>query len=584
MGKNNELQLYLYSLAYRYRLYLGGIAVAAIFGALFKIVVNYQTREIINIIAQNPKHDVTLTILLFIFYQIMHHMVYFVTRLFDMKYQPLILAELIESMYIKTMNHSLHWFDSHLSGEIANKITDFQDSILGLIHKLIQTLVHFAVIIFGIIFLCTVNNIVASVLIVFIMIYVPVLSILLKKQMQLQGRCVKAKQEAVGIINDSISNIFGIKIIGNVWSELQLKLVPAINKWKNWDKKTKYYDAYYVDLIDTILAVVMVATQIFLLVYLYQNGRITVGDFAFVSTITLMIHAEVGYLLDNILFSINPKLAAIQVSYNFINAAADIVDSVKATLLPRVKGNITYEEVTLSYMPGVNIFENLSLRIKAGERVGIVGKSGAGKTSWVKCLLRYFNLQKGRILIDGYDISEVTQESLRNNIAVIPQDITMFHRSILENLQLAKYDATLEQIQEACKKARIHEDIECMPQGYNSVVGERGVKLSGGQRQRIAIARAILKNAPILILDEATSALDSSTELLIQASIKTVLETSNSTTIVIAHRLSTLLYMDRILVFEHGKIIEEGTHLELLARNGSYKKLWDAQVGEFIAH
>lgn len=584
MNKNKELRLYLYSFAQRYWLYLCGLAVAGAFGALFKMFVNYQTREIINIIVQSPKNDVTAAILLFIFYQIMHHMVYFVSRLFDMKYKPLILAELIESMYIKTMSHSLHWFDSHLSGEIANKITDFQDSILSLINKLVQTLVHLAVIIFGIIFLFTVNSIVTSVLIIFIIVYVPILSILLKKQMQLQGRCVKAKQEAVGIINDSIANVFGIKIISNVWSELQLKLMPALNKWKDWDKKTKYYDAYYVDLVDTILAVIMIAAQIFLLVYLYQNGQITVGDFAFVATTTLMIHGEIGYLLDNILFSINPKIATIQVSYNFINAISDIVDNTNAKLLPRVKGDITYEEVTFSYIKGTNIFKNLSLHIKAGERVGIVGKSGAGKTSWVKCLLRYFNLQKGRILIDGYDISEVTQESLRSNIAVIPQDITMFHRSILENLQLAQYDATLENIQEACKKARIHDDIERMPHGYHTIVGERGVKLSGGQRQRIAIARAILKDSPILILDEATSALDSSTELLIQESIKAILETRNATTIVIAHRLSTLLYMDRILVFEHGKIIEEGSHQELLIQNGSYKKLWESQVGEFIAN
>ncbi len=231
---------------------------------------------------------------------------------------------------------------------------------------------------------------------------------------------------------------------------------------------------------------------------------------------------------------------------------------------------------------GDNIFDNLTLHIKAGERIGIVGTSGAGKTTLIKCLLRYFNLQSGAILVDGYDISQVTEESLRSNISVIPQDITMFHRSILENLQLAKYDATLPEIEEACKKARIHDDILRMPNGYHSIVGERGVKVSGGQRQRIAIARAILKNAPILILDEATSALDSPTEALIQKSIDEVLETSNATTIVVAHRLSTLLHMDRILVFKRGKIVEDGTHAMLIAKGGIYKTLWDAQIGGFL--
>ena len=200
------------------------------------------------------------------------------------------------------------------------------------------------------------------------------------------------------------------------------------------------------------------------------------------------------------------------------------------------------------------------------------------KPTLIKCLLRYFDIKSGEILIDNQNINHVTQESLRAQISVIPQDVSMFHRSILENLQLAKHDASFGEIVAACKQARVHDDILNMPHGYDSIVGERGVKVSGGQRQRIAIARAILKNAPILILDEATSALDSPTEKLIQASLNDILESKQLTTIVIAHRLSTLLHMDRILVFEQGKIIESGTHSELLTINGKYKTLWDAQV------
>lgn len=196
-----------------------------------------------------------------------------------------------------------------------------------------------------------------------------------------------------------------------------------------------------------------------------------------------------------------------------------------------------------------------------------------------KCLLRYFDVQKGAIYIDGRAINSVTQESLRAHISIIPQDITMFHRTIRENLQLAKYDATDEEIIDACKKAKIHDDIMAMEKGYDSVVGERGIKVSGGQRQRIAIARAILKNASILILDEATSSLDTPTEQLIQASINELLETSNATVIAIAHRLSTLKNMDRIIVLDRGKIVEEGQHDELvLKEDGMYKKLWEMQM------
>ena len=197
----------------------------------------------------------------------------------------------------------------------------------------------------------------------------------------------------------------------------------------------------------------------------------------------------------------------------------------------------------------------------------------------MKCLLRYFDVDSGDVLIDGQSISQLKQTSLRSHIAIIPQDITMFHRSIFDNLALAKPGVTLEAMQNACRQAKIHADIMAMPKQYDTIVGERGVKLSGGQRQRIAIARAILKDAPILILDEATSSLDTPTEQLIQHSIDTILEKSRATVIAIAHRLSTLKHMDRIIVLDKGKIVEQGSHQGLIRKkDGHYKKLWDMQV------
>ncbi|WP_367363711.1 ABC transporter ATP-binding protein [Candidatus Tisiphia endosymbiont of Nedyus quadrimaculatus] len=580
--QNYELKSYLYALAYKYRVYLASIMLMSIGASLFNMFVNYQIKEIIDTIAKDPKIDVTLLLWLFALYKMMNHGTFFIVRLFDIKYKPAMLAEIIESTYGKTIRHSLHWFDSHLSGEIASKITDFQDGIITIVNVLNRSLVQLVTIVSGIIFLFMMNYKIAGVVIAFLVVYVPIMSVLLKKQGQLQEEYVKARQEAVGIINDSIANIFGIKIIGNSWTELKLKLLPAIDKWKGWDRKTRQYDAYYVDLIDSILITILAAAQIWVVAYLYQTEQITAGEFAVTIAITFNIEWAIDQLLDSIIFSINPKIAAIKSSFNFIHTISDVTDTENAKLLPRVKGDIKYQDVTFRYSSGSTIFDNLTLHIKPGERVGIVGTSGAGKTTLIKCLLRYFNLQSGYIFVDGYDISQVTEESLRSNISVIPQDITMFHRSILENLQLAKYDATLQEIEEACKKAKIHDDIERMPNGYHSIVGERGVKVSGGQRQRIAIARAILKNAPILILDEATSALDSPTEALIQKSINEVLETTNATTIVIAHRLSTLLHMDRILVFERGKIVEDGTHTMLITKGGIYKTLWDAQVGGFL--
>ncbi len=267
----------------------------------------------------------------------------------------------------------------------------------------------------------------------------------------------------------------------------------------------------------------------------------------------------------------------------------DIKDMENASDLVITNGQITFMHVKFHYK-GVNpLFQNKSITIEAGQKVGLVGYSGSGKSTFVNLILRLYDVTDGHIFIDGQDIRECTQDSLRSNIAIIPQEPSLFHRTLMENIRYGRIDATDEEVIESAKKAHAHEFISKLPQGYGSLVGERGVKLSGGQRQRIAIARAILKNAPILILDEATSQLDSVTESYIQESLWELMNSPDKasgkgrkTTIVIAHRLSTLLHMDRILVFDQGKIVEDGTHTELLARGGMYKTLWNAQVGGFL--
>ncbi|MCA9506944.1 MAG: ATP-binding cassette domain-containing protein, partial [Myxococcales bacterium] len=223
------------------------------------------------------------------------------------------------------------------------------------------------------------------------------------------------------------------------------------------------------------------------------------------------------------------------------------------------------------------IFSKLNLHIRAGEKIGLVGLSGAGKSTLISLLLRYFSIDGGKIFIDGKDISEYSVDSIRKNISVIPQDIVLFHRTVLENIRYGNESASKERVVQAAKLANIDDFIMSLPHAYDSMVGERGVRLSGGQRQRIAIARAILKDAPILILDEATSSLDTKTEQLIQTSLNTLLEKSNTTVIAIAHRLSTIKHMDRIIVLQQGKIIEEGRHEELLKNQETYKKLWHLQ-------
>lgn len=575
----DSLSGYLILLLKRYGVYISALIIIAFAAAAFNIAVDYKIKEIIDTIALKTGASIHVLLGLFILYKLLHHGVFFIQRLLDIKYKPVMLAEVVTDMYSKAMGHSLHWFDSHLSGEISSKIIDFQNSIITLITASARALNKVAIVLISILFLSKVNLVSTAVIAIFVTVYTPVIYLLLRKQMQLQEHYTSARQETVGIINDSIANIFGIKIIGNMRTEFSLKLTPALQKWRDWDRKTRVFDAWFVDNADTIMITVMSAVQIFVLAHLYQTDQITAGGFAFVAMMTLKVHAELDQFLEKLLFEINPGIATLKSSYAFVSTAYDTTDKAEARLLQRVKGNVSFDHVTFGYEGSNNhVLNDFSLEVHAGERLGIVGTSGAGKTTLIKCLLRYFDVQDGAVLVDGENIADVTQESLRANISVIPQDITMFHRTILENLQLAKHDASLEEIMEACKKAKIHDDIMAMGKGYDSIVGERGVKVSGGQRQRIAIARAILKNAPILILDEATSALDTPTEKLIQESLNDVLETSNATVIAIAHRLSTLKHMDRIIVLDKGKIMEEGSHEQLLAKNGLYKRLWEMQA------
>lgn len=579
-GNQKTLKSYIWNLCKDYKIYLFSLFAISVSASFFEITVYYKIKELIDIIAKDKSANISILLVLFVMYKFLQHGMFFVVRILDITYKPEFRVRVTKDIYNKTVKHSLHWFDSHMSGEISEKINSITLNLSNLVTNIFRSFVILWAIIIGLVFLFKVSYWSAIVQLAFLITYTPIFYFLLKKQLFLEGQFTKAEQEVAGVVNDSISNIFGIKIIGNIASEFKLKLIPALLYKKKWDKKTRRFDAFWVDNIDTFLTIIMSATQIYLLAYLYKNNQITAGGFAFVAMIMLKVHGDIESFLEKVLFGINPQIASIRTSYEFVNQKYDILDNKNAKELVEVKGEIEFKNINFSYeKQSRKILNNFSLKINAGEKIGLVGYSGAGKTTLVKSLIRYFDIDSGEILIDKNDIKKVTQESLRANISIIPQDITMFHRSILENLQIAKYSATNEEIIEACKKAKIHDDILAMKDGYKSIVGERGVKLSGGQRQRIAIARAILKDAPILILDEATSSLDSKTEKQIQESLHFLTKDKSKTIIAIAHRLSTLKNMDRIIVVDGGKIIETGTHFELLEKNESlYKKLWELEA------
>ncbi len=258
----------------------------------------------------------------------------------------------------------------------------------------------------------------------------------------------------------------------------------------------------------------------------------------------------------------------------------EIVDAPQAAAVRIGKGRIEVRDLTFGYSPEQPIFRNLNVTIPAGQRVGLVGYSGSGKSTFVSLILRLYDPQGGQIRVDGIDIRALTQESLHSQLSLIPQDPNLFHRSLLDNIRYGRLEASEAEVIDAARKAHAHEFIAQIKGQYASLVGERGVKLSGGQRQRVAIARVVLKNAPILILDEATSSLDSITEQAIQETLEEVMK--GKTVIVVAHRLSTIAHLDRILVFDQGRIIEDGSHAELLSRGGAYQRLWSRQAGGFL--
>jgi len=258
----------------------------------------------------------------------------------------------------------------------------------------------------------------------------------------------------------------------------------------------------------------------------------------------------------------------------------EIVNDSRALPLIVQRGEIRFRDVDFRYRDGGAILSQFNMRVEGGEKIALVGPSGAGKTTVTKLLLRLYAVDGGTIDIDGQDIAKITLESLRDAIAFVPQDPVLFHRSLMENIRYGRKDATESEVIEAARKAHCHEFISALPKGYGTFVGERGVKLSGGERQRIAIARALLKNAPILVLDEATSSLDSESESLIQDALETLMQ--GKTVIIIAHRLSTISKMDRIIVIEDGRVVAEGRHDQLIAQGGRYQTLWNIQAGGFL--
>ena len=418
----------------------------------------------------------------------------------------------------------------------------------------------------------------AIALLVLIALYIMCSALTFKKISHLSKERAEAENKQTGQLADSVSNILSVKSYGRESHER--------HRYANFNRAS--YNAGIAQMNATMkrdLAFNFVNIGIIavLVVFMMAGGPIfglSVATLILIVNYSMSIMGEL-WNVNNIFKHINRVFGDAYEMTQILDTKDDVKDIADAKALKVEKGEIDFENIHFKHADAKEaIFNNFSLSIKPGERVGLVGISGSGKTTLTKLLLRFADVDEGEIKIDGQNISEVQQISLRENIAYVPQETSLFHRTIAENIAYAKPDASRKEIVRAAKLANAHDFIMSLPDGYETLVGERGIKLSGGQRQRIAIARAILKDAPILVLDEATSALDSESEALIQDALEKLMK--GRTSIVVAHRLSTIASMDNIVVLEGGKIIEQGTHHQLIKKGGAYDKLWSRQSGAFL--
>lgn len=484
----------------------------------------------------------------------------------------------------KMMEHSLTLFQNHFAGALSNRVREVMAAIPDILKLGInQFFNHSIALVIAVLMLSTINYRFSILLAGWLIIFIIVTVFCSKRAKKLCETVASVRTGVVGQIVDILSNLVSIHLFAAKKIESK-QLRKYLDGYVAVEQKRDWWFIFMMS-VQSFTFVAYEALSFYLLIIGFKAGIVTAGDFVLVLGINSSIVHILWSLSDDILKGAE-LIGNINQGLHIALAPIEIEDKPNAKALQVTEGQIIFDKVNFQYKGAAPLFQDKSIIIEPGQKVGLVGYSGGGKTTFVNLILRLYDIsdisgaRAGAILIDGQDIRDVTQASLRSNIAMIPQDPSLFHRSVMENIRYGLINASDEEVIEAAKRSHAHDFILKLPQQYKALVGERGVKLSGGQRQRIAIARAILKNAPILILDEATSQLDSITENNIQESLWNLMQ--GKTTLVIAHRLSTLLNMDRILVFERGKIIEDGPHLELLAKEGLYKKLWAAQIGGFL--
>ncbi|MGD2006494.1 MAG: ABC transporter ATP-binding protein [Pseudomonadales bacterium] len=481
------------------------------------------------------------------------------------------------------LGQSMTFYQDEFAGRVATKMMQTALSVRETVMKLLDVMVYVTVYFFSMVFLVGQSDpILMLPMLGWLLGYIGVLRYFLPKLRASAMAQADARSMMTGRVVDSYTNIQTVKLFSHSKRE-STYAQDAMDEFLHTVYRQMRY-ATGINVSVNVLIYLLIFCVGAFSIYLWSNAAITVGAIAVAITMALRLNGlaqwimwEVGMLFEN--------LGMVADGRNTLSRPQGITDVDNAPVLAVDQGQIAFEDVRFHYGKESGVLEDFNLTIKPGEKIGLVGRSGAGKSTLVNLLLRFYDVESGVVRIDGQPVNQVTQDSLRAAIGMVTQDTSLLHRSIRENLLYGAPDATDEDMVRAAKEAKAHDFIQTLTDpfgntGYDAQVGERGVKLSGGQRQRIAIARVMLKNAPILVLDEATSALDSEVEASIQESLKTLMK--DKTVIAIAHRLSTIAAMDRLVVLDQGQIVEQGTHSELVNAGGIYAKLWSHQTGGFL--